>query len=152
MNLSTLEFEELVEEALEELPEEFARLLGNVVVVVEEEPADEDREVLGEGSEDDELLGIYRGITLPERSVDMLPTLPDQIAIFRGPILRVSRSRRDVVHEVRETVIQELGHYFGDRGTGLIVSIVEEHVMGEILGMPFTDLHIDALSRLGAVV
>jgi predicted Zn-dependent protease with MMP-like domain len=43
----------------------------------------------------------------------MLPLLPDQIAIFRGPILRVARSRRDVVREVRDTVIHELGHYFG---------------------------------------
>ncbi|HEU4522923.1 MAG TPA: metallopeptidase family protein [Thermoanaerobaculia bacterium] len=80
---------------------------------MEEEPADEDREVLGEGSDDDELLGIYRGVALPERSFDMLPALPDQIAIFRGPILRVARSRREAVREIRETVIHELGHYFG---------------------------------------
>ncbi|HUP49207.1 MAG TPA: metallopeptidase family protein [Thermoanaerobaculia bacterium] len=113
MHLSPLEFEELVEKALEQLPDEFARLLDNVVVVIEEEPADEDRHLLGEGSDEDELLGIYRGVALPERSFDMLPSLPDQIAIFRGPILRVARSRREIVREVRETVIHELGHYFG---------------------------------------
>ncbi|HUP45955.1 MAG TPA: metallopeptidase family protein [Thermoanaerobaculia bacterium] len=113
MQLSASEFDQLVEEALEELPDEFARLLDNVVVIVEEEPGEEDRDVLGEGAADDELLGIYRGIALPERSHDMLPALPDQIAIFRGPILRVARSRRQIVREVRETVIHELGHYFG---------------------------------------
>jgi predicted Zn-dependent protease with MMP-like domain len=43
----------------------------------------------------------------------MLPMLPDQIAIFRGPILRVARHRGEVVQEVRDTVIHELGHYFG---------------------------------------
>ncbi|HYC89077.1 MAG TPA: metallopeptidase family protein [Thermoanaerobaculia bacterium] len=43
----------------------------------------------------------------------MLPMLPDQIAIFRGPILRVSRNRHEAIHEVRDTVIHELGHYFG---------------------------------------
>ena len=113
MNLSAAQFQELVEEALEQLPEEFARLLDNVVVVIEEEPTEEDRDVLGDGSDDDELLGIYRGIALPERSFDMLPALPDQIAIFRGPILRIAGNHRDVVAEVRETVIHELGHYFG---------------------------------------
>ena len=94
MKLSTTEFQQLVEEALEQLPEEFARLLDNVVVVVEEEPTDEDRDVLGDGADEDELLGIYRGIALPERSFDMLPALPDQIAIFRGPIQRTTRTLR----------------------------------------------------------
>ena len=80
-------------------------------MVVEEEPGDDDLDLL----EDDhnELLGIYRGVALTRRTHDMLPTLPDQIAIFRGPILRVARSRREAVHEIRDTVIHELGHYFG---------------------------------------
>ncbi len=105
------EFESLVETAIAELPERFARLLENVVIVVEEEPSDDDLDALDD--DDDELLGIYRGIALPERTHDMLPALPDQIAIFRGPILRVAHSRREIVSEVRETIIHELGHYFG---------------------------------------
>ena len=113
MRLSPSEFEALVEEAIKELPEEFARLLDNIAVVIEEEPTDEDLEVLGEEAEDDELLGLYRGIARTHRTYDMLPHLPDQIAIFRGPILRVSRTRREAIHEIRETVIHELGHYFG---------------------------------------
>ena len=84
------------------MPEQFARLLENLVVVVEEEPAEDDLDML-EDDDDDELLGIYR----------VIPDLPSQIAIFRGPILRVSRNRRQVVREIRETVIHELGHYFG---------------------------------------
>jgi predicted Zn-dependent protease with MMP-like domain len=43
----------------------------------------------------------------------MLPMLPDQIAIFRGPILRIARDRDNAIHEIRDTVIHELGHYFG---------------------------------------
>jgi predicted Zn-dependent protease with MMP-like domain len=111
MSIAPSEFQRLVEEALDTLPPEFAEMLGNVVVVVEEEPSDEDLELVEES--DDELLGIYRGVSLPERTFDMLPMLPDQIAIFRGPILRVSRNRREALHEIRETVIHELGHYFG---------------------------------------
>lgn len=105
------EFERLVEEALSQLPPEFERLLDNVVVVVEDEPNAEDREALEDPSS--ELLGIYRGVSLTRRHFDMLPTLPDQIAIFRGPINRMSRTRGEAIHEIRDTVIHELGHYFG---------------------------------------
>jgi predicted Zn-dependent protease with MMP-like domain len=111
MHLSSSEFETVVEEALRALPPRFAELLDNVAVVVEEEPSDEDLELLE--IEDGELLGIYRGVALTQRRYDMLPTLPDQIAIFRGPILRVTHNRRDALRQVRETVIHELGHYFG---------------------------------------
>ena len=110
IRISRREFEQLVEQALGELPERFAALLDNVAIVVEEEPSDEDLDVLDEDA--NELLGIYRGIPITERSYDSI-RLPDQIAIFRGPILRVARSRGDAVHEIRDTVIHELGHYFG---------------------------------------
>lgn len=110
--ISPLEFDSLVEEALAKLPKQFAEVLQNVVVVVEEEPSDDDLDLLDD-EDDDELLGIYRGVALTERTHDMLPGLPDQIAIFRGPILRVARTRRQIVREIRETVIHELGHYFG---------------------------------------
>ena len=111
MHISRAEFEALVEEALDGLPPQFADLLDNVVVMVEEEPSDEDLDLLED--DDSELLGIYRGVALTRRHHDMLPTLPDQIAIFRGPILRIARNRRDALHEIRDTVIHELGHYFG---------------------------------------
>lgn len=110
MHVPPHEFERIVEEALASLPPQFAALLDNVAVVVEEEPDEDDLEVL---EDDGELLGIYRGVALTRRTHDMLPMLPDQIAIFRGPILRISRDRRQALHEIRDTVIHELGHYFG---------------------------------------
>ncbi len=116
MKLTTSEFETLVEEALDELPEQFAKLLDNIAIVVEQEPTAEDLEVLEDddgGESGDELLGIYRGVAMTQRSFDMLPLLPDQIAIFRGPILRVATSRREAIREIKDTVIHELGHYFG---------------------------------------
>lgn len=99
IELSSKEFERLVAEALDSLPEQFAYLLNNVVVVVEEEPSADDLDLVG----DEELLGIFR----------VEPPLPDQIAIFRNPILRIARNRREATREIRETVIHELGHYFG---------------------------------------
>lgn len=100
-----------MEEALASLPPQFAALLDNVAVVVEEEPSDDDLDLLEDP--DDELLGIYRGVALTRRTHDMLPMLPDQIAIFRGPINRVARTRHGAMQQIRETVIHELGHYFG---------------------------------------
>jgi predicted Zn-dependent protease with MMP-like domain len=117
-DLSLAEFEHVVREALDTLPKRFADMVKNVVIAVEEEPNREDLEVFDddEGDErhdaDHELLGIYRGVPLTERTHDE-PFLPDEIAIFRGPINRVTRTRQEAVHEVRETVIHELGHYFG---------------------------------------
>jgi predicted Zn-dependent protease with MMP-like domain len=107
----------VIDEALEALPKRFAGLLENVVIAVEDEPSDEDLESIEDADDDDdggdsELLGIFRGVALTERSHDM-PLLPDEIAVFLGPINRVSRSREEAVREVRETLIHELGHYFG---------------------------------------
>ncbi len=68
--------------------------------MIEDEPNDDDRDL---AEDDHELLGIFR----------VEPPLPDQIAIFRNPILRIARNRRDAIREIRDTVIHELGHYFG---------------------------------------
>jgi predicted Zn-dependent protease with MMP-like domain len=111
--LTRAEFERVVDEALESLPKRFADLVENVVIAVEEEPTSEDLESIDDDPDDDsEVLGIYRGVSLPER-MHGEPLLPDEIAVFRGPINRVAHTRREAVHEVRETVIHELGHYFG---------------------------------------
>ena len=99
--ISRREFEQLVEDALDALPSRFGDLLNNVAVVVEEEPSDEDLDLLDD--DHDELLGIFR----------TQPPLPDQVVIFRGPILRNTRNRREAIREIRDTVIHELGHYFG---------------------------------------
>jgi len=109
--LSRSAFERLVGEALDGLPPQFAELLENVAVVVEEEP---DPAVLDEMGmdEDEELMGLYLGVPLPERG-SQYQSLPDRIAIYRGPVLRCCGSRREIVREVRETVVHELGHYFG---------------------------------------
>jgi predicted Zn-dependent protease with MMP-like domain len=115
--LTRAEFEQVIDEVMESLPERFARLVENVVIVLEDEPTEEDLESLDDDDDEEEagaseLLGIFRGVALTERLSDM-PLLPDEIAVFRGPINRVSRSREEAVREVRETLMHELGHYFG---------------------------------------
>ena len=112
--LSHDEFEQVVEEALASLPRRFAERVRNVVIAVEDEPTGDDLASLDDDEEQGgELLGIFRGVALTDRSFDDAPLLPDEIAVFRGPINRVARTRREAVDEVRTTVIHELGHYFG---------------------------------------
>ena len=111
MRVSEDEFEALVERAFERLPPEFAELLDNIAVVVEDEP---DPELLREMGmdENDELLGLYFGVPLGERHSGY-SALPDQVVLYRLPLVRVSSNRRQLIREVRDTLVHELGHYFG---------------------------------------
>ena len=111
--LSDRRFRELVAEALDTLPPEWGELLDNIAVVVEDEPSAEELRELGmDPEEGDELLGLYQGTPLGERGFEY-GGLPDRVVIYRGPISRIARSRREVVEQVRETVLHELGHHFG---------------------------------------
>ncbi|MCB1035274.1 MAG: metallopeptidase family protein [Acidobacteria bacterium] len=112
MRVSEEEFEALVEKALDGLPEEFAELLDNVVVVIEEEPSEDDLLSVGLDPNVDDLLGLYSGVPLAERDSSYF-ALPDQVSLFRGPILRACSSRREVIREIRDTLVHELGHHFG---------------------------------------
>lgn len=112
MRIPPEEFEALVEKALEDLPEQFAELLDNVAVIVEEEPDPDDLKAMGL-EPDEDLFGLYHGWNRLQRDNWYSGALPDRILIYRGPILRHCQSRREVVREVRDTVIHELGHYFG---------------------------------------
>jgi predicted Zn-dependent protease with MMP-like domain len=109
--LSRAAFEKLVGEAIDGLPPRFAEMLENVAVVVEEEPDPATLAEMGMG-EDEELMGLYLGVPLTERD-SQYQSLPDRVAIYRGPVLRCCGSRREIVREVRDTVVHELGHFFG---------------------------------------
>jgi predicted Zn-dependent protease with MMP-like domain len=102
LELPDADFEDLVGDALDAIPPPLLRVLDNVVITV----ADED-------PDDPELLGLYRGIALTERTGDYAFELPDTITIFRRPILRMCADRAEVAREVAVTVVHELGHHFG---------------------------------------
>lgn len=106
-------FEGLVKESLESLPPDFARHLENVAIIVDDVPS---RDQLGEVGLDEEyeLLGLYEGIPLTERTRGYAGALPDRITIFRLPIERVCGNDDAAIRkQVRDTVMHELGHYFG---------------------------------------
>jgi predicted Zn-dependent protease with MMP-like domain len=105
-------FEELVEKALDGLPEEFAESLDNVAIFVEDYPSKEQR-LSSPQDEDSVLLGLYEGIPLTERGHDYGMVLPDRITIFRKPIESVCRTDDQIVETVRSTVLHEIAHHFG---------------------------------------
>ncbi len=108
------DFERVVIEALDNLPDDLARAIENVAVTVEDEPSDDDIRSTGLDPDHDTLLGLYQGVPLPERGPSSYgPDLPDRIVVYRLPLLDACRNRRELLREIRDTVIHELGHYFG---------------------------------------
>lgn len=109
--MTQAEFERVVRETLDALPPRFHRFLENVAVVVEDEP---DEEALGSAGLEPghELFGLYHGVSLLDREAGYAG-LPDRISIYRGPILRCCGSRHEIIEEIRQTVIHELGHHMG---------------------------------------
>ena len=103
VDMSRERFEELVGEALDEVPVELLNVMNNVVILVEDRPAD--------GSDD--LLGLYEGHALTDRGWDYAGVLPDRITIYRLPTLKVCESEADVIDEVAITVVHEIAHHFG---------------------------------------
>ena len=105
-------FERLVEEALRDIPRRFRDAIKNVAVIVEDEPPDHVLHDMDIGPED-ELFGLYEGTPLPERGASYGNTLPDRISIYQVPIEQACDTDDDIRICVAETVIHELGHYFG---------------------------------------
>ena len=104
-------FEKLVERSLQRLPKKFLDALANITIEVEDEP---DEEILDDmGIEDGALYGLYQGVPLTEREWNYGNVLPDRIAIYQGPIERDARNDEDVEEIVLDTVVHEIGHYFG---------------------------------------
>lgn len=103
VEMSRERFEELVAEALDQVPEELLNLMNNVVILVEDESPEDGPE----------LLGLYEGHALTTRGWDYSGVLPDRILIFRNPILRICDSEEDVIEEVAITVVHEIAHHFG---------------------------------------
>lgn len=113
LRMSHEQFEEVVEKAVADIPPDLLDRIDNLMIVVEDEPSEEDLLELGMDPELDLLFGLYQGVSLPERGFDYGGVLPDRVVIYRLPLLEACSSRRELHREIRATVIHELGHYFG---------------------------------------
>jgi predicted Zn-dependent protease with MMP-like domain len=110
--LTREQFEILVERALRRLPKPFKAKLANIAVVVEDWADDETLADVGI-EPPDTLYGLYRGVDLTRRDSSYGNVLPDTITIYQGPIEEDCESADEMADVVRETVMHEIGHYFG---------------------------------------
>ena len=109
--MDRVKFENLVDQAIRDLPAEFRKKLENVVVIVEDRPSEaflDDMEI----TSGDTLFGLYEGTPLTERGFDT-PLHPDRIWIFQGPIEEECESEEEITEEIKTTIVHEVAHFFG---------------------------------------
>ncbi|MCK4660883.1 MAG: metallopeptidase family protein [Phycisphaerae bacterium] len=106
------EFEKLVIEAIESLPQTLKEQLTHIAIDIESMPERGIARRLGLRSRR-HLLGLFHGVPLTRKSVTDHARLPSQITIYRENIRRICRTRRQIVEQVRKTVLHEIGHHFG---------------------------------------
>ncbi|HEX7715764.1 MAG TPA: metallopeptidase family protein [Marmoricola sp.] len=103
MELTDAEFDDLVAEALDRIPPPLTTLMDNVVVLVEDEPPPHEAGVLG----------LYVGTPLTERDSGYTFRPPDQVFVYRGPLLRMCLDVEELAEEIEVTVVHEIAHHFG---------------------------------------
>ena len=106
------EFRACVDDALASIPDNFRDAMRNIAIVIEDEPSEEILEDVGI-EPPDTLLGLYQGTPLTERGWAHGNTLPDKITLYQAVIEDASDNEDDVVVAIGETLIHEIGHYFG---------------------------------------
>jgi predicted Zn-dependent protease with MMP-like domain len=109
--MDRVSFEKLVQNSLRRLPRRFKQKIKNVSIEVEDRPSRqllEDMEI-----EQGTLYGLYQGVPLTEREWNFGNVLPDRIVIYQQPIEETASSPEEMEEIVLETVIHEVGHFFG---------------------------------------
>lgn len=104
-------FTKLVEEALDSLPQEFRKHIRNVAVLVEDLPPGQPPPRRGYPRA--LRLGLFHGVPTTRKSIFDLPTGPDYVVLYQKNIEAVCSNEDEIRHQVRQTVIHEIGHYFG---------------------------------------
>lgn len=104
-------FEQLVKEAVASVPAEFQPYMENIEIIIQDYPTEEQLQSVGL-SPPHTLLGLYHGVPLTERGISN-PLLPDQITLFRGPLLERYGADEQLRKQVRRTVLHEIAHFFG---------------------------------------
>jgi predicted Zn-dependent protease with MMP-like domain len=111
-HVSRRRFEQLVERALRRIPHRFRDAMANIAIVIDDEPDGELLEEMDLGP-DDMLYGLYQGTPLTERTWAEGNRLPDQITLYQWPLEADSTDEEDLTVAIAETLIHEIGHYFG---------------------------------------
>jgi predicted Zn-dependent protease with MMP-like domain len=110
--VSDEEFEKLMSEALDALPEKYVVGLDNVLITYEEEPSSQQREELKLHCHET-LFGLYQGVPRTQRGSGYNMVMPDKITLFKLPILRASRTMTDLKKQIHNTLWHEIAHHYG---------------------------------------
>ena len=112
LDVQDSEFEKLISQAMDELPQEYIERLNNVAVVYADEPTEEQRQRL-KLQRHQSLFGLYEGIPLTQRGAGYNLVLPDKITIFKNPILKHARTMAELKQQIKHTLWHEIAHHYG---------------------------------------
>jgi predicted Zn-dependent protease with MMP-like domain len=112
LSISDQQFDEIISNAMDELPKEYIERLNNVVVTYEDDPTPDQMQKLKLRC-DQTLFGLYEGIPMTKRGAGYNLVLPDKITIFKNPILSYSQDFPDFKAQVKHTLWHEVAHFFG---------------------------------------
>jgi predicted Zn-dependent protease with MMP-like domain len=111
IKVSDREFDILVERAIERIPEEIRQYLDNVMISVKKRPT---RDMQSADFDDSgELLGLFQGVPLTERTVTSPPLFPDTIFLFQEPLQRMCANKDELEEQIEITVVHEIAHFVG---------------------------------------
>ena len=111
MELTDQQFDALITRAMDELPQEYIKGLKNVVIVMADDPTDDQRKKMHLG--DSLLLGLYEGVPLTQRGSGWSGMLPDKIILFKNQILAVVHDDESLFQQIKRTLWHEIAHYYG---------------------------------------
>ena len=103
VTISDADFDRAVNDGIDQVPDSFIELLDNVVILVEDDPPDDEPD----------LLGVYDGVPLTERGDNYGFVAPDRIILYRNPLKEMCDTVDELVDEIAVTVVHEIGHFFG---------------------------------------
>ncbi len=109
---SDTEFDDLISQAMDELPAERIQGLENVAITYADEPTPEQARKLKLRG-DQLLLGLYEGIPLTQRGANYNLVLPDKITLFKLPLTQIARDENDFREQIKHTLWHEIAHYYG---------------------------------------
>lgn len=112
LEVSDQEFNDLIAESLDELPEKYTSKLKNVLITYQDDPSEDQRRKLNLRC-NQSLFGLYEGIPLTKRGSGYNLVLPDKITVFKNPMLNFVANKSDLKAHVKHTLWHEIAHYFG---------------------------------------
>jgi predicted Zn-dependent protease with MMP-like domain len=110
--LDSTRFENLVDQAIESLPEEFQERMDNVDIIIADYPT-RTQQKRSDRAKGEVILGLYEGVPLTERTTNYTMMMPDKISIFQKNIEAIFHDDAEIVKEIRRVVLHEIAHHFG---------------------------------------